>query len=50
VAQPQAGPDWIDDKLRAARFGVQWLLPEAAWRWQRVLAREHALPALAAVS
>jgi hypothetical protein len=44
---PQA---WLDDKLNAARFGVQWLLPEAAWRWQRVTARANALPAVPATS
>ena len=27
---------WYQGKLQAARFGVQWLLPEARWRWQRV--------------
>jgi len=38
------GDAWHDDKVRCARFGVQWLLPEAHWRWQRVLARDAALP------
>jgi len=28
------------------RFGVQWLLPEAIFRWQRVTASQAALPAL----
>ena len=37
---------WHDDTLRAARFGVQWLLPEAGWRWQRVRAQQAELPAL----
>jgi hypothetical protein len=45
AASLHAGSHWHDDKLRAARFGVQWLLPEAAWRWQRVRANEAVLPA-----
>ena len=36
AAWPKTGDAWHDDTLRAARFGVQWLLPEAGWRWQRV--------------
>jgi len=47
AALPHAGSAWHDDKLRAARFGLQWLLPEAAWRWQRVGANEALLPAAA---
>lgn len=46
VALPQTTDAWYADKLSAARFGVQWLLPEANWRWQRVLARGAALPAV----
>jgi alkylation response protein AidB-like acyl-CoA dehydrogenase len=34
--------------LAAARFGVQWLLPQAAVHWQRVARREADLPWLAA--
>jgi hypothetical protein len=41
-----AGQPWYEDQLRAARFGVQWLLPEAQWRWQRVRSREAVLPML----
>jgi alkylation response protein AidB-like acyl-CoA dehydrogenase len=44
TALPKAGDDWHAAKLSAARFGVQWLLPEAAWRWQRVMAQGAALP------
>ena len=44
----KAEDPWMADKLRAARFGVQWLLPEAAHRWQRVKARDALLPALPA--
>jgi hypothetical protein len=46
AAQAHAGNPWFDDTLRAARFGVQWLLPEAGWRWQRVRAQQAAVPAL----
>jgi alkylation response protein AidB-like acyl-CoA dehydrogenase len=44
AALPQAGDRWHDDKLSAARFGAEWLLPEADWRWQRVRARQAVLP------
>jgi hypothetical protein len=44
-----AGSSWHDDRLRSARFGIQWLLPEATWRWQRVMAQDAALPAAAAL-
>jgi hypothetical protein len=44
AAAPNTGDAWHDDKLRGARFGIDWLLPEARWRWQRVLARDAALP------
>ncbi|HMO45146.1 MAG TPA: acyl-CoA dehydrogenase family protein [Rubrivivax sp.] len=50
AAQVKAGDPWCDDTQRAARFGLQWLLPEAAWRWQRVRARQAELPALDARS
>ena len=47
VALPlQATDVWYADKVKAARFGVQWLLPEAHWRWQRVMARHAELPAV----
>jgi alkylation response protein AidB-like acyl-CoA dehydrogenase len=45
TALPHAADDWHADKLRSSRFGVQWLLPEAGWRWQRVMARGAELPA-----
>ncbi len=45
AALPQAGSAWHDEKLQSARFGLQWLLPEAAWRWQRVQSSGAALPA-----
>jgi alkylation response protein AidB-like acyl-CoA dehydrogenase len=44
VALPQVADAWYADKVKAARFGVQWLLPEASYRWQRVMAREAVLP------
>jgi hypothetical protein len=44
AAMSLAGNAWADDTLRAARFGVQWLLPEAAFRWQRVIAQRAELP------
>ena len=47
AALRKAGEPWYDDKVNAARFGVQWLLPEAAWRLQRVLAKDAAVPAVA---
>jgi hypothetical protein len=40
AAWPKTGDAWHDDTVRAARFGVQWLLPEAGWRWQRVQAQQ----------
>jgi hypothetical protein len=46
VALPQRADTWYADKLKAASFGVQWLLPEANYRWQRVMAREAVLPAI----
>jgi alkylation response protein AidB-like acyl-CoA dehydrogenase len=46
AALPKAGDAWSADTLRAARFGVQWLLPEAAFRWQRVRTQQAELPAL----
>ena len=49
AALPRASSSaWHDDKLKAARFGVQWLLPESEWRWARVRARDAALPATSA--
>ena len=45
AAAPRAAADpWFAAKLQAARFGIEWLLPEAEWRWRRVLARDAALP------
>jgi len=50
AARPMAsGSAWHQGKVDAARFGVQWLLPESAWRWARVCSREAALPALTAM-
>jgi len=38
---------WCSEALNAARYGIEWLLPEATWRWQRVNRREAALPLMA---
>jgi alkylation response protein AidB-like acyl-CoA dehydrogenase len=46
AALREGGDAWLQGKVEAARFGVQWLLPEADWRWQRVQARGAVLPAL----
>ncbi len=46
AAAPHAGDAWFDATLSAARFGLQWLLPEAAFRWQRVTAQRAEVPAL----
>ncbi len=49
AALPMAGTSaWHGDKIRASRFGVQWLLSESAWRWARVRAREATLPPVSA--
>ena len=48
AALPLAGASaWHAGKVQASRFGVQWLLPESAWRWARVRRRDAALPAVA---
>ena len=39
-----SGDPWYQGKLQAARYGLQWLLPEAALCWQRVSRREAVLP------
>jgi alkylation response protein AidB-like acyl-CoA dehydrogenase len=44
AALPNADDPWHAAKLSASRFGIQWLLPEAGWRWQRVMAQGAALP------
>ena len=36
----RSAADWLD----AARFGLQWLLPQAGVHWQRVMARDATLP------
>ena len=48
AALDRVDDDWYHDKLHAARFGVQWLLPEADLCWRRVRTREAILPPLAA--
>ncbi|WP_369652209.1 acyl-CoA dehydrogenase [Variovorax sp. V213] len=39
--------DWCADALSAARYGIEWLLPEATWRWQRISRREAVLQSIA---
>jgi hypothetical protein len=39
---------WCEEALNAASYGIQWLLPEAAGRWQRIKLREVELPAIPA--
>jgi alkylation response protein AidB-like acyl-CoA dehydrogenase len=46
AAAPKAADAWYGETLRAARFGLQWLLPEAAWRWQRVGTQRAELPSI----
>ena len=41
---PLADAAWRAGKLERARFGVDWLLPQAAVYWQRVAGRTAALP------
>jgi hypothetical protein len=45
AAEPGTRPaaQWLD----AARFGVQWLLPQAAVHWARIGQRDAALPEVA---
>ena len=44
AALSHAGSAWHEEKFQSAQFGVQWLLPEAAWRWRRVRADDAVLP------
>ena len=44
IALPQVADAWYADKVKAARFGVQWLLHEASYCWQRVMARNVISP------
>jgi len=50
AALSRAGDAWFDERLAAARFGIDRVLPDAAPRWQRVLARGLALPAAPAAA
>jgi alkylation response protein AidB-like acyl-CoA dehydrogenase len=47
AARRDAADGWMQDKLRAARYGVQWLLPEGSLCWQRALQRDAQLPPIA---
>ena len=46
VSHGHEGDPWYDAKRASARFGLEWLLGEATWRWQRVMAPATALPEL----
>jgi len=39
-----AGDPWFADKLRSARFGLQWLLPQASQHWATLQPRGITLP------
>jgi alkylation response protein AidB-like acyl-CoA dehydrogenase len=47
AALPKSGDAWHDTKLATCRFGIEWVLPEAAFRWQRVRAQSAVLPRIA---
>jgi len=40
----EGGDEWQRDKLLAARFGIQWLLPEGQLCWRRVRTAEARVP------
>jgi hypothetical protein len=44
AAQGHPADAWYGEKMSAARFGMQWLLPEAEWLWHRVRNRDAVLP------
>ena len=50
AALAHAGEPWFDERAAAAQYGVDWLLPDAAPHWQRVMARGAALPAAPAAA
>jgi hypothetical protein len=44
VASRRTDP-WYATQFDAARYGLEWLLPEAGWRLQQVSRRDAILPA-----
>jgi alkylation response protein AidB-like acyl-CoA dehydrogenase len=44
AAQLQVDDPWYADKTRVARFGLEWLIPQSAWRLQRALSQAASLP------
>jgi alkylation response protein AidB-like acyl-CoA dehydrogenase len=44
AASAHSASAWHLEKAAIARYGIEWLTPHAAFHWQRVLAREAALP------
>jgi alkylation response protein AidB-like acyl-CoA dehydrogenase len=44
AASAHSSSAWHAQRAATARYGIEWLTPHAAFHWQRVLAREAALP------
>lgn len=44
AASTHSGSAWHVQRAAIARYGIEWLTPHAPFHWQRVLAREAALP------
>ncbi len=44
AAGDEADTAWAQAKTERMRYGLQWVLPQAAVHWQAVTARERALP------
>lgn len=44
-AAPRRADAWYATQFDAARYGLEWLLPEAGWRLQQVGRRQAVLPA-----
>jgi hypothetical protein len=42
-----AASQWHVAKAATARYGIEWLTPKATFHWQRVMARDAALPWMA---
>lgn len=47
AAWPLSGDPKREARLAAARFGIEWILPDVEPRWRRILRREAALPWIA---
>lgn len=44
AASAHLGNAWYAERSAIARYGIEWLTPHATFHWQRVLARDAALP------